>query len=165
MSDNCKHDKAYSTKILLSDPPQRPWICRKCLEQGNERSTFPLVEDGSEYQRLISSTKENSNKFTDLENPEFNLRCCKVLKLELVSDRTIPTYTIIWPDSTNDTWPVHKMKFHRSRDWVDLLIQECIKRNMTHKLFDELLAYSDFIFDIDLEDLADVALNVLEGNL
>lgn len=111
-----------------------------------------------------------TNQFRQKECPEFNLRCCKALKLELVSDRIMPTYTIIWPcdemrpEGIYDTWPVHKMKFHRCRDWVDLLVQECIKRNLSHTLFNELLSYSDFIFDANVEDLSRVALKVLEDN-
>ena len=104
------------------------------------------------------------------ENPEFNLRCCKALKLELVSDRIMPTYTIVWPgdemrpEGIFDTWRVHKMKFHRCRNWCDLLVQECIKRNLSHQLHDELMNVSTFIFDAAVLDLANLALEVLEEN-
>ena len=30
----CVHDKVYSPTMLVSYPPQMPWICRKCGEQG-----------------------------------------------------------------------------------------------------------------------------------
>ena len=33
----CTHDKAYDHNVLLSDPPKRRWICRKCGEHGVER--------------------------------------------------------------------------------------------------------------------------------
>jgi hypothetical protein len=30
----CQHDKSYAPYILVSDPPQYPWICRKCGLRG-----------------------------------------------------------------------------------------------------------------------------------
>lgn len=30
----CRHEKVYENSLLLTDPPQRRWICRKCGEQG-----------------------------------------------------------------------------------------------------------------------------------
>ena len=35
-NSKCEHDKIYSVCLLLTSPPQRPWICRKCGEQGND---------------------------------------------------------------------------------------------------------------------------------
>ena len=98
------------------------------------------------------------------ENPNFSLRCCNVLKLELVSERIMPTYTIVWPDGVRDTWSIRKMKFHHCRNWCDLLVQECIKRNLSHQLWERLKDYSTFIFDAKLEDLSNVALETLKEN-
>ena len=33
----CDHDLAWAPYILTSDPPQQPWICRICLQEGVER--------------------------------------------------------------------------------------------------------------------------------
>lgn len=32
----CQHDKAYSSDVLTTDPPQHCWICRNCGLQGRD---------------------------------------------------------------------------------------------------------------------------------
>jgi hypothetical protein len=34
---SCEHEKVYDNKVLLTDPPQYPWICSKCGEVGRDR--------------------------------------------------------------------------------------------------------------------------------
>ncbi len=84
--------------------------------------------------------------------------------LKLKEDKQyLPAYTIIWPGGINDIWRVHKMKFHISRDWCELLVQECIKRNLSPELYNALMEVSTFGFDASVEDLSRVALEILEG--
>jgi hypothetical protein len=46
-----EHDKCYANYILTSNPPQHPWICRRCRTRGVDVGTYT---DGaaSEYNRL-----------------------------------------------------------------------------------------------------------------
>lgn len=52
----CEHDKCYPLQFQAVWPPEYPWICRKCLEEGVDRPAVPLVLD--EYQSL-KERKEN----------------------------------------------------------------------------------------------------------
>lgn len=37
-NETCEnHDKVYANYILCSSPPQQPWVCKKCGEQGTDR--------------------------------------------------------------------------------------------------------------------------------
>lgn len=47
---NCEHDKVYAPYALMTNPPQYPWVCRKCKRQGFDRGEY---HDSSEYHRLI----------------------------------------------------------------------------------------------------------------
>lgn len=38
---SCVHDKVYSPMVLMSDPSQTPWICRKCGAEGVRIGSFP----------------------------------------------------------------------------------------------------------------------------
>lgn len=46
----CQHEKVYANVHLTSNPPLKPWICRKCGAEGTDRGQF--VEYPSEYDRL-----------------------------------------------------------------------------------------------------------------
>ena len=50
----CKHDKVYANYTLTSEPPQYPWICRKCKERGTDRGD-PITP--SDYDRLVREAK------------------------------------------------------------------------------------------------------------
>jgi hypothetical protein len=50
----CEHEKVYSDRILTSDPPQHPWICRKC---GGRGVRMGRSVDRGEYDRLVSTWK------------------------------------------------------------------------------------------------------------
>ena len=52
---NCNHDKAYSNMMLMSNPPQRDWICRVCGEKG--RDTIGKLEK-DDYVETIQKFKE-----------------------------------------------------------------------------------------------------------
>lgn len=55
----CNHDKCYAPHALMSNPPQYPWVCRKCGEKGTDRGNF---YDFDEYNRLtIGKIEENYN--------------------------------------------------------------------------------------------------------
>ena len=43
----CNHEgtKVYAPYILTSNPPQSPWVCSKCGEQGVGRQYFVLQEE------------------------------------------------------------------------------------------------------------------------
>lgn len=30
----CLHEKVYANHILATNPPRRPWVCKKCGERG-----------------------------------------------------------------------------------------------------------------------------------
>jgi hypothetical protein len=45
----CVHDKCYAGYVLASNPPQHPWVCRKCGAKGVDRGSY---YDYSEYDRL-----------------------------------------------------------------------------------------------------------------
>lgn len=47
----CEHDKVYSETALLTDPPQYPWICRKCGFKGRE--VLDVLRDRAEYARIV----------------------------------------------------------------------------------------------------------------
>ncbi len=49
---SCVHDKVYSPMVLMSDPSQTPWICRKCGAEGVqvEKSHPGLVDT---YELLV----------------------------------------------------------------------------------------------------------------
>ena len=55
-----EHDKVYESGLLMSNPPQRRWICRtpSCLELGYERagSSNGEVErkEWLEFERLLN---------------------------------------------------------------------------------------------------------------
>jgi hypothetical protein len=51
--DGCSHvNKAHSSVLLLTDPPQRPFICIDCLFTDSEYIKSPL-DNGSEYEKLM----------------------------------------------------------------------------------------------------------------
>jgi len=42
----CQHDKSYSPNVLTSNPPQYPWVCRKCGATGTDTATLgPYAND------------------------------------------------------------------------------------------------------------------------
>ena len=47
---NCKHEKVYANYILTSNPPQSPWICKKCGAEGVDVETNS--KSFSEYDAL-----------------------------------------------------------------------------------------------------------------
>ena len=49
MDETCKHEKVYANYTLTSDPPQYPWICRKCGKTGVDRGTAT----NNEYDGLV----------------------------------------------------------------------------------------------------------------
>jgi hypothetical protein len=55
----CDHDKCYSPYVLTSNPPQYPWICRKCKVEG--RDVGVPFHNGEEYARL-KKQKEGEGK-------------------------------------------------------------------------------------------------------
>lgn len=57
LQHECEHDKCYDAAILLSHPPQRRWICRKCKSKGVDQIPTP---DTGEYARLVRAAKEGA---------------------------------------------------------------------------------------------------------
>jgi len=55
----CKHEKVYANFVLTSDPPQHPWICRKCGERGRDISKHSMNEN--EYDKLIRKFPRQPN--------------------------------------------------------------------------------------------------------
>lgn len=51
----CLHDKCYAPHVLLSNPPQYPWVCRNCGEKGADVGTY---YDFDEYNRLAAGKIE-----------------------------------------------------------------------------------------------------------
>jgi hypothetical protein len=47
----CEHDKCFAPFVLTSDPPQYPWVCRRCGARGTDRGAS---RDAGEYGRLIA---------------------------------------------------------------------------------------------------------------
>jgi len=37
---DCNHDKVYADYVLLTNPPQYPWICRKCGKKDVDIETY-----------------------------------------------------------------------------------------------------------------------------
>ncbi len=59
MKNKCKHtDKSFSPNVLMSNPPQYPWICRKCGEEGVDRE---LVLD-NDLKKLKRNLKKERNR-------------------------------------------------------------------------------------------------------
>ncbi len=57
----CKHDKVYSTQVLLSDPPQYPWICRLCGEKGTDQ-TWHRRETYAEVEHRFALGREDARR-------------------------------------------------------------------------------------------------------
>lgn len=53
----CKHDKAFSSMVLMSNPPQYPWICRKCGQEGRDRGTL-IENDYPEIKEKFNKQKQ-----------------------------------------------------------------------------------------------------------
>lgn len=64
----CEHEKVYAGHVLTSDPPQHPWICRKCNARGADRSGS--LRDEQEYNRLIHVRGDNHGQIAlgDIRN-------------------------------------------------------------------------------------------------
>ena len=45
----CIHDKVYANCVLTSNPPQYPWICKKCGEKGIDHG----MDWTTEYEDLV----------------------------------------------------------------------------------------------------------------
>jgi hypothetical protein len=56
---DCKHVKIYADYALLTNPPQYPWICSICGQEGIDRS---LHEDKLSYEEIKKMFKETNNK-------------------------------------------------------------------------------------------------------
>lgn len=52
---NCEHQKVYEDGLLMSNPPQKRWICRNCFEIGYERagSYEPKRKEWLEFYELL----------------------------------------------------------------------------------------------------------------
>lgn len=48
----CKHDRVYSNRYLLSHPPQKEWICRICGAEGVEAVQFAPYTFANEYDAI-----------------------------------------------------------------------------------------------------------------
>ena len=58
MKTKCKHtDKSFSPNVLMSNPPQYPWICRKCGEEGVDRELV-LDNDFEEIKKKFKERKK-----------------------------------------------------------------------------------------------------------
>lgn len=66
----CEHEKVYAGHFLTSNPPQHPWICRKCNARGADRSGS--LRDEQEYNRLIHVGGDNHGQIAlgDIRNGE-----------------------------------------------------------------------------------------------
>ena len=53
--NECQHDKCYAPHALMSNPPQYPWVCRKCGLKGTDIGTY---YDFDEYNRLAAGKIE-----------------------------------------------------------------------------------------------------------
>ncbi len=63
----CDHDIAWAPFVLTSDPPQHPWICRICFEEGVERlgpKSSPELED------YATAKTRKSNSEAEFQKPE-----------------------------------------------------------------------------------------------
>ena len=58
MSNDCEHDKVYANITLTSNPPQHPWICRKCGERGTDQGTIL----SNEYDELVKQFENKKEK-------------------------------------------------------------------------------------------------------
>ena len=48
--EECQHEKVFAPYILTSNPPQYPWICRKCGYRSVDKGNITI--DVNEYARL-----------------------------------------------------------------------------------------------------------------
>lgn len=62
MGTECEHDKAYVNRAYLTDPPQYPWICRKCGREGVD--TFDVLRDYGEYDRIRDQFRRSARPMT-----------------------------------------------------------------------------------------------------
>ncbi len=53
--ENCEHDWVYENRLLLSDPPQRNKVCRKCGMIG--RDTIGEMQT-DEYSEIMKKPKK-----------------------------------------------------------------------------------------------------------
>jgi len=44
--NKCQHEKVYASYILTSNPPQYPWICKKCGLRGFDMGILTYDEYG-----------------------------------------------------------------------------------------------------------------------
>lgn len=51
-------DKVHSRDILLTNPPKRPWICRKCLGRGVDMQGGSVLD---EYEQLLVKSAARGN--------------------------------------------------------------------------------------------------------
>jgi hypothetical protein len=56
----CEHEKVYAAYVLASNPPQTPWICKKCSKQG--RDVLGPINSGTEYVDLLQDVINKVSK-------------------------------------------------------------------------------------------------------
>jgi hypothetical protein len=57
MCNDCEYNKVYANYVLATMPPQYPWICSKCGEQGIDQGS-ESIEELSEYDKLVKEWTE-----------------------------------------------------------------------------------------------------------
>lgn len=40
---NGQHKKVYAEHLLMSNPPQQPWICSECGEKGVDQEVYKII--------------------------------------------------------------------------------------------------------------------------
>jgi hypothetical protein len=53
---NCNHDKVYANYALTSNPPQYPWVCRKCGAKGIDQGQY---YNYGEYDRIVKEFEKS----------------------------------------------------------------------------------------------------------
>ena len=69
-TEQCAHEKVYASYILTSHPPQQPWVCRLCGEEGIDRLGGKLKTDEYEKTKRHFKAKRRKNAGNDTDNPD-----------------------------------------------------------------------------------------------
>lgn len=88
----CNHDKVFSNYVLTSNPPQYPWICRKCGYMSRDIGEYYSARN--EYEELIEKFRK------DL--PTNQVEEEKMKAIEEYAKETIPKINAKWRKRLDD---------------------------------------------------------------
>jgi len=57
-AEKCDHEKVYANYVLTSNPPQYPWICKKCGEKGIDRGSY---YNANAYDELVKEFEKEKS--------------------------------------------------------------------------------------------------------